>query len=55
MTFLQDVIGLGSPDERFGMFIMHGDVFVNGGNQFRHALEYAARVMLWQRAGNLVQ
>lgn len=25
--FLQDVIGLGSPDERLGGLIMHGDVF----------------------------
>ncbi len=38
---LQDVIGLGSPDERLGITVMHGDVFLHGGDEFGDAVEYA--------------
>ena len=39
--FLQDVVGLGSPDERLGVLVMHGDVFLDGGVEFRDAAEHA--------------
>ena len=39
--FLQDVIGLGSPDKRLGGLVMHGDVFLDGGIEFRDAAEHA--------------
>jgi len=40
---LENVIGFGSPDEGFRVFIMHSDVFVDGGDQFRNAVKDAAR------------
>ena len=39
--FLEDVIGLGSPDKRFGGLVMHGDVFLDGGVEFRDAAAHA--------------
>ena len=39
--FLQYVVSLGSPDKRFGGLVMHGDVFLDGGVEFRDAAEYA--------------
>ncbi len=38
---MQDVIGLGSPDERPGGLVMHGDVFLDSGVEFRDAPEHA--------------
>ena len=39
---LEDVAGLGRPDERFGILVMHGDLLFDSGGQFRHAAKDAA-------------
>ncbi|WP_040851568.1 hypothetical protein [Nitrosospira lacus] len=41
IDFLQDIIGLGSPDKRPGGVVMHGDVFLDGSVEFRDAAEHA--------------
>ena len=38
---MQDIISLGGPDERCGGLVMQGDVFLDGGIEFRDAPEYA--------------
>jgi ketopantoate hydroxymethyltransferase len=38
---LQDVAGAFCPDEGLGIFVVMGDVSINGGDQLRHAGEYA--------------
>ena len=40
--FLQDVIGLGGPNEGLGILIMHSDVLLDNGNQFGNAPKDAA-------------
>ena len=39
---LEDVVGFGSPDEWFGVLIMHGDVILDRGDQLGHAAKDAA-------------
>jgi len=40
--FLQNVISLGGPDERFWILIMHVDVFLDGGDEFWNATKDTA-------------
>ena len=41
-NLLQDVGGLGGPDETFWLFIMAVDVLVDGGDEFLDATENSA-------------
>ena len=40
-NFCKDVLGLGSPDEGFGIFVVQGDVLLDGGGEFRDAAKHA--------------
>jgi hypothetical protein len=39
--FLQDVVGLGSPHEWFGILVMHGDVLLDSEDEIEKAAKYA--------------
>src|SRR5690606_24648215 len=39
---LKDIVGLGGPDKRLGIFIVMGDVIINGSGQFGHTGKDAA-------------
>jgi hypothetical protein len=41
-NLLQDVASALGPDEQFGVGVLKRDIFINGGDEFRHAGEHPA-------------